>query len=72
VISFYGQLGADRSGRGGPLSVADRFVRPILGHYGGVDEGIPVGQVEEPARSASEQPSLIVVGTFERPPVEPA
>src|SRR5674476_1199948 len=37
----------DRSGRGGPLSVADRFVRPILGHYGGADEGIPLDQVEQ-------------------------
>ena len=53
VISFYGQLGPDRLGRGGPLSVADRFVRPILGHYGGVDEGIPVGQVEELDRTLS-------------------
>jgi len=53
VISFYGQLGPDRSGRGGPLSVADRFVRPILGHYGGADEGIPVGQVEELGRALS-------------------
>jgi carboxymethylenebutenolidase len=53
VISFYGQLGPDRSGRGGPLSVADHFVRPILGHYGGADEGIPLGQVEELGRALS-------------------
>jgi carboxymethylenebutenolidase len=46
IVSFYGQLGPDRSGRGGPLSVADRFVRPLLGHYGGADESIPVEQVE--------------------------
>src|SRR5664279_5471823 len=53
VISFYGQLGPDRTGRDGPLSVADRFVRPILGHYGGADEGIPVDQVEELDRALS-------------------
>lgn len=47
VVSFYGQLGPDRSGHGGPLSVVGRFARPVLGHYGGADEGIPVGQVEE-------------------------
>ena len=53
VISFYRQLGPDRSGRDGPLSVADRFVRPILGHYGGADEGIPLDQVEELDRALS-------------------
>ncbi|MGC8634024.1 MAG: dienelactone hydrolase family protein [Candidatus Limnocylindrales bacterium] len=47
IVSFYGQLGPDRSGQGGPLAVADRFVRPVLGHYGGADESIPVEQVEQ-------------------------
>ncbi len=46
IVSFYGQLGPDRSGHGGPLSVADRFTRPVLGHYGGADDGIPLDQVQ--------------------------
>ncbi len=47
VVSFYGSLGPDRSGQPGPLVVADRFTRPLLGNYGGRDAGIPVEQVEE-------------------------
>ncbi len=47
VVSFYGSLGPDRSGAPGPLAVADRFMRPLLGNYGGRDDGIPVAQVEE-------------------------
>jgi carboxymethylenebutenolidase len=35
------------------LAPRRRFVRPILGHYGGADEGIPVGQVEELGRALS-------------------
>ena len=53
VVSFYGQLGPDRSGQGGPLSVAGSFTRPVLGHYGGADEGIPAEQVEELDRALS-------------------
>ncbi len=47
VVSFYGQLGPDRSGAPGPLAMADRFTRPLVGSYGGRDESIPVEQVEE-------------------------
>ena len=47
VVSFYGQLGPGRDGAPGPLAVADRFVQPVLGSYGGHDEGIPADQVQE-------------------------
>lgn len=47
VVSFYGQLGPGRDGAPGPLAVAGRFVRPVLGSYGGRDEGIPEDQVQE-------------------------
>ena len=53
VVSFYGQLGPDRSGHGGPLTLAGRFACPILGHYGGADEGIPAEQVAEFDRALS-------------------
>jgi len=47
VVAFYGQLGPGRDGSPGPLALADGMMRPVLGSYGGADEGIPVEQVHE-------------------------
>jgi carboxymethylenebutenolidase len=46
VIGFYGVL-TDRFGVDGPLERADDMRAPVLGLFGGADQGIPVEQVEE-------------------------
>jgi carboxymethylenebutenolidase len=47
VVSFYGSLGATRTGHPAPLEHAEEIRCPVLGLYGGADAGIPVEQVRE-------------------------
>jgi carboxymethylenebutenolidase len=47
VVGFYAGLDLSRFGRSGPLDQAAEMHGPLLGLYGGADEGIPVEQVEE-------------------------
>jgi carboxymethylenebutenolidase len=42
VIGFYGwPVGASRNDTPAPAEVASRFEAPVLGHFGGADQGIP-------------------------------
>ena len=47
VIGFYGVLTGSRFGVDGPLERAGDIKVPLLGLFGGADQGIPVEQVEE-------------------------
>ena len=47
VIGFYGVLTGSRFGVDGPLERAGDIRAPLLGLFGGADQGIPVEQVEE-------------------------
>jgi carboxymethylenebutenolidase len=47
VVSFYGLLDGTRLGIDGPLQRAAEIRCPVLGLYGGADQGIPVEQVRE-------------------------
>jgi carboxymethylenebutenolidase len=47
VVSFYGLLDGTRLGIDGPLQRAAEIRCPVLGLYGGADQGIPVEQVHE-------------------------
>lgn len=46
VVAFYGALNGERLGITSPPDVVDQMGVPILGLYGGADQGIPVDQVE--------------------------
>ena len=46
VIGFYGNpVGQGRAGVPAPADVADRFASPVLGLFGGADQGIPATAV---------------------------
>jgi carboxymethylenebutenolidase len=47
VVSFYGLLHGRRLGVDGPLKRAEDIRCPVLGLYGGADQGIPVEDVRE-------------------------
>lgn len=47
VIAFYGALSGERLGIPSAPDLVDEMRLPILGLYGGADEGIPVAAVEE-------------------------
>lgn len=48
VVGFYGNpVGPGRSDVPAPVSVADRIASPVLGLFGGADEGIPAAAVED-------------------------
>jgi carboxymethylenebutenolidase len=47
VIGFYGAPASSRSGGPTPLSLINDFECPILGLFGGADQGIPVADVEK-------------------------
>ena len=47
VVAFYGALDGERLGIPSPLELTDRMRVPVLGLYGGADQGIPVEQVRE-------------------------
>jgi carboxymethylenebutenolidase len=46
VIGFYGALDGSRLGIAGPLQRAGEIASPVLGLFGGADEGIPADHVE--------------------------
>ena len=47
VIGFYGvPTGPYRNGSPAPADVTDRMLAPVLGLFGGADEGIPQHMVE--------------------------
>src|SRR3954463_7338820 len=47
VVGFYGGLSGERWGIRGPLARAAELHGPLLGLFGGADQGIPVEQVQE-------------------------
>jgi carboxymethylenebutenolidase len=48
VIGFYGfPVGPSRNGTPAPIDVVDKIGCPILGIFGGADQGIPVGLVQQ-------------------------
>lgn len=47
VIGFYGRPGPMRDGSPGPMRRVSQFACPVLGLFGGADQGIPVEQVKE-------------------------
>ncbi len=46
VIGFYAGLSRNMSGKGSVLDLAKNIHYPVLGLFGGVDQGIPVSSVE--------------------------
>ena len=46
VIGFYGSLSPERWGENSPIRRAGEMHGPVLGLFGGADEGIPPDQVE--------------------------
>jgi carboxymethylenebutenolidase len=46
AVGFYGGLNPERWGDAGPIARADDMHGPLLGLYGGADEGIPPDQIE--------------------------
>jgi carboxymethylenebutenolidase len=47
VVGFYGGLSGERWGIRGPLARVTELRGPLLGLFGGADQGIPVEQVEQ-------------------------
>jgi len=47
VVGFYGPPAANRFGGPTPLELSTQFTCPVLGLYGGADQGIPVADVEK-------------------------
>jgi carboxymethylenebutenolidase len=47
VIGFYGALGAGRMPGPRPADLASQYECPVLGLFGGADEGIPQTQIDE-------------------------
>lgn len=47
VIGFYGVIGRSRFGAASPIERAGEIRVPVLGLFGGADQGIPVDQVEQ-------------------------
>jgi carboxymethylenebutenolidase len=47
VVGFYGGLSGERWGIRGPLARVAELRGPLLGLFGGADQGIPVEQVEQ-------------------------
>ncbi len=47
VIGFYGQPGIGRDGSAGPTQRASEFTCPVLGFFGGADQGISQEAVQE-------------------------
>lgn len=47
LIPFYAGMTRDFGGRGTVLSIAHQVSYPVLGFFGGADQGIPVEQVHE-------------------------
>jgi carboxymethylenebutenolidase len=47
VVGFYGGLSGERWGIRGPLVRVAELRGPLLGLFGGADQGIPVEQVEQ-------------------------
>jgi len=48
LIAFYAGLSRARAGsRGTPLELADQIRYPVLGMFGGADQGIPLTEVEQ-------------------------
>jgi carboxymethylenebutenolidase len=47
VIGFYGVLDGSRMGIPGPLDRAAEIGCPVLGLFGGADQAIPAGQIEQ-------------------------
>jgi carboxymethylenebutenolidase len=47
VVGFYGALASPRLGPAAPLHHAEEIRCPVLGLFGGADQGIPVEQVKE-------------------------
>ena len=54
VVGFYGGLNPERWGDMSPIHRAREMRGPVLGLYGGADEGIPPEQVEAFERNLSE------------------
>ena len=54
VIGFYGGLNPERWGANSPIHRAREMRGPVLGLYGGADEGIPPEQIEAFERGLSE------------------
>jgi carboxymethylenebutenolidase len=46
VIGFYGRPGPGRNGEPGPTALANEFECPVLGLFGGADEGIPQSLID--------------------------
>ena len=46
AVGFYGSLNPERWGDAGPIARAGDMHGPLLGLYGGADEGIPPDQIE--------------------------
>jgi carboxymethylenebutenolidase len=46
VVGFYGSLSPERWGENSPIYRAGDMYGPVLGLFGGADEGIPPDQVE--------------------------
>jgi carboxymethylenebutenolidase len=54
VIGFYGSPdGQGRAGMGAPTEVADKFTCPVLGLFGGADQGIPQAAIDDFGRALS-------------------
>ena len=54
VIGFYGSLSPERWGENSPIRRAGEMHGPVLGLFGGADEGIPPDQVEAFERGLAE------------------
>jgi carboxymethylenebutenolidase len=54
AVAFYGGLSGERWGIRGPLARVAELRGPLLGLYGGADQGIPVEQVEQFERALSD------------------
>jgi carboxymethylenebutenolidase len=54
VVAFYGGLNPERWGENSPIHRARDMRGPVLGLYGGADQGIPPEQLEAFERSLAE------------------
>jgi carboxymethylenebutenolidase len=60
AVGFYAALDGTRRGIAGPLQRADELRGPLLGLFGGADQGIPVEQVREWERALTTEKEIVV------------
>jgi carboxymethylenebutenolidase len=60
AVGFYAALDGSRRGIAGPLQRVDELRGPLLGLFGGADQGIPVEQVREWERALTTENEIVV------------